>query len=85
MKKNKQEFTSCSLLIREFPSELAESCLSASSEKVLTRAVLHCLFDYFSLKKHYAKQRELEPFHWMQKGNFPQAQKGTHGSGGNKK
>ena len=44
MKKNKQEFTSCSLLIREFPSELAESCLSASSEKVLTRAVLHNVF-----------------------------------------
>jgi len=54
----------CSLLIREFPAELAESCLSASSEKVLTRAVLHCLYDYFSLKKHYAalkiKKQDLE-------------------------
>ena len=64
MKKNKQESSFCSLLVRDFPSELADWCLSASHEKVLTRAVLSCLRDYFSLRKQYAalkvKKQDLE-------------------------
>lgn len=62
-KKNNLDRT-CSLLVRDFPSDLAEDCLSVSGEKVLTRAVLYCLHDYFSLKKHYAalktKKQDLE-------------------------
>ena len=54
MKKNKLESVSCSLLVRDFPSDLADWCLSASHEKVLTRAVLFCLRDYFSLRKQYS-------------------------------
>jgi len=41
------------LLIREFPPELAAKCLSRSGETVLTRAVLSCLFDFFEVEKEF--------------------------------
>lgn len=39
------------LLIRSFPPDLAEKCLSKSGEKVLTRAVLAILCHYFELEQ----------------------------------
>ena len=64
MKKKHPESTYCTLLIREFPLNLAHCCTSASQEKVLTRAVLRCLNDYFQLRKKYSalniKKQDLE-------------------------
>lgn len=45
------------LLIRDFPPELAEKCLSSTGEKVLTRAVLACLYKYFELQHDYKRVR----------------------------
>ena len=45
------------LLIRSFPPDLAEKCLSKSGEKVLTRAVLAILFHYFELEKVLSSER----------------------------
>ena len=45
------------LLIRDFPSDLAERCLSASGEKVLTRAVLSMLRHYFVMQKQFSAMK----------------------------
>ncbi len=52
------------LLIRDFPPELAEKCLSKSGETVLTRAVLSILWNYFHLesllRSEQLKRQDLE-------------------------
>lgn len=64
MKKKHPDLSTCSLLVRDFPSDLADCCFSASHEKVLTRAVLFCLRHYFTLLKQYSalkvKKQDLE-------------------------
>lgn len=52
-----KEKETCNLLIREFPVELAEKCLSASGEKVLTRSVLKLIYGYFELSHEYQKMK----------------------------
>lgn len=52
------------LFIRDFPSDLAEKCLSKSGETVLTRAVMSILWHYFQLESLYntekLKRQDLE-------------------------
>ena len=60
----KDKNISSTLLIRNFPVELAEKCLFKSGEKVLTRAVLSILRHYFHLESQYntekLKRQDLE-------------------------
>lgn len=52
------------VLIENFPVELAERALQISGEKVLTRAVLSCLLEYFELRNKFSlmklKAQDLE-------------------------
>lgn len=43
------------LAITDFPADLAERCLLDSGELVLTKAVLSCLYNYFSMKLDYSE------------------------------